>query len=314
MSRKSVVLTVAAVLLLSSFDGLLGAEERQQRGLIDEPSAQAQAEIRQIIDSIVSDAASANIAGLQASHLDSERFTKFGPRRFERQGVAATNESEAAFFGSISEYQQESKDLEIDVFGDVAIATYYPHVSFVQNGELKQGSGRQTLVFLKTSAGWKIVHEHGTRRPTEGGGDRVRVRNLAAVHLVHAEIWSKGNVDLIADVYAEEFVGHFPAGTVHGREGVRTRVIAHRKAFPDWTEEVEDTVVDRDRVVMRFTSRGTNSGEFLGKPATGNRVAISEVAIFRLSDGKVVEQWVYPDMRSMQRQLEADGATVHRDE
>jgi steroid delta-isomerase-like uncharacterized protein len=133
--------------------------------------------------------------------------------------------------------------------------------------------------------------------------DAVRVNNIEVVHVVTSEIWSKGHVDLIGDVYAANFVGHFPAGTVHGPEGLRARVNAHRAAFPDWTEEVEDTIADRDRVVMRFTSRGTNLGEFLGNPPTHNHVEISEVAIFKLSDGKIIEQWVYPDMRSMQRQL-----------
>ena len=104
----------------------------------------------------------ANIEGLQAAHLDSDKFTKFGPRSFERQDVASTNASEAAFFGTISDFDQEIQDLKIDVFGDVGIATYYPHVSFVQDGVEKTGSGRQTLVFLRTADGWKIVHEHGT--------------------------------------------------------------------------------------------------------------------------------------------------------
>lgn len=131
----------------------------------------------------------------------------------------------------------------------------------------------------------------------------VRASNIEVVHVVHSEIWSKGNVELIEDVYAENFVGHFPAGTVHGREGVLARLIAHRTAFPDWTEEVEDMIADRDRVVMRFTDRGTNLGDFLGNPPTGKRVETSHVAIFKLSEGKIVEQWVYPDMRSMQRQL-----------
>jgi len=133
--------------------------------------------------------------------------------------------------------------------------------------------------------------------------DPVKVRNIEVVHVVHSEIWSKGSVELIDDLFADDFVGHFPAGTVHGREGVLARVIAHRTAFPDWTEEVEDTIADRDRVVVRFTSRDTNLGDFLGNPPTRNRVEISEVAIFKLSDGKIVEQWVYPDMLSMQRQL-----------
>jgi len=112
----------------------------------------------------VNDAETANIVGLQAAHLVSDKFTKFGPRIFERQDVAGTNESEAAFFGSISDYKQETRDLKIDVFGDVGIATYYPQVSFVQDGVEKTADGRQTLVFLKTENGWKIIHEHGTSK------------------------------------------------------------------------------------------------------------------------------------------------------
>ncbi|MEJ2343171.1 MAG: ester cyclase [Gemmatimonadales bacterium] len=133
--------------------------------------------------------------------------------------------------------------------------------------------------------------------------DPVEVSNIEVVHVVFSEIWSKGSVELIDDLFAENFVGHFPEGTVHGREGVRAQVSAHREAFPDWTEEVEDTIADGDRVAVRFTSRGTNLGDFLGNPPTRNRVEISEVAIFRLSDGRIVEQWVYPDILSLQRQL-----------
>jgi len=133
--------------------------------------------------------------------------------------------------------------------------------------------------------------------------DQIKTRNIEVVRMAHSEIWSNGKFDLISDVYADNFVGHFPAGTVHGQEGVLARLTAHRIAFPDWTEEVADTIADRDRVVMRFTDHGTNLGEFLGNPPTNNRVETSHVSIFRLSDGKIVEQWVYPDMSSMQRQL-----------
>lgn len=140
-------------------------EESPRHDVINDPFPEAQAELREMIDSIVKDATTANIEGLQQAHLAGDKFTKFGPRRFERQDVTDTNDSEAEFFGSISNYRQEIKDLKIDVFGDVGIATYYPHVSFVQDGEEKRGTGRQTFVFLKTGDGWKIVHEHGTPRP-----------------------------------------------------------------------------------------------------------------------------------------------------
>jgi len=136
--------------------------------------------------------------------------------------------------------------------------------------------------------------------------DSVDAANGVAVRTVFSEIWSRGKVDLIPDLFSENFVGHFPGGeAVHGREGLAAEVVAHREAFPDWTEVVDDEIIDHDRVAIRFTSRGTNKGDFLGNPPTGNGVAISEVAIFKFVDGKIAEQWVYPDILSLQRQLNA---------
>jgi ketosteroid isomerase-like protein len=123
---------------------------------------ESQNEIRQVIESIIKDAETKNIEGLKAVHLNSGKFSKFGPRNFGRQNLESTNESEETFFSSIENYKQDIVDLKVDVFGDFAIATYYPQVSFVQDGQEKKGNGRQTFVFLKTDKGWKIVHEHGT--------------------------------------------------------------------------------------------------------------------------------------------------------
>jgi len=130
-----------------------------------------------------------------------------------------------------------------------------------------------------------------------------QVQNREAVRAVFSEIWSKGNVDLISELFSEDFVGHFPGETIRGHDGLADAVIAHRRAFPDWIEKVEDEIVDGDRVVIRFISKGTNMGEFLGNPPTGNTIEISEVAIFKITDGRITEQWVYPDILSLQRQL-----------
>jgi ketosteroid isomerase-like protein len=160
MSPSSMIRSLPMFILLFSCSDSRPFEE----DLANQQYSEAQAELRAVVEAIVIDAESANIEGLQAAHFESEKFTKFGPRSFDRQDVASTNASEAAFFGSISNFNQEVRDLKIDVFGDVGIATYYPYVSFVQDGVERTGSGRQTLVFLRTGDGWKIVHEHGTPR------------------------------------------------------------------------------------------------------------------------------------------------------
>ena len=141
------------------------ADRKQSNSdLINGTFPELQEELRIAVMAIIKDAETANIEGLQSAHLNSNKFTKFGPRNFDRQNLESTNKSEAAFFGAVSDYKQEIKDMKIDMFGDIGIVTYYPHVSFVRNGETKHGSGRQTFVFLRTGHGWKIVHEHGTAR------------------------------------------------------------------------------------------------------------------------------------------------------
>lgn len=159
---KNNIITQLSLILIISILVSCTNNKYDQDDLISNPYPDAQAEIRECIDSIFKDASEKNIQGLKDAHLKSEKFTKFGPRNFNRQDLESTNQSEEAFFSSISKYHQEIVDLKIDVFGEVAIATYYPHVSFVQDGVEKKGSGRQTFVFLKTDEGWKIVHEHGT--------------------------------------------------------------------------------------------------------------------------------------------------------
>jgi ketosteroid isomerase-like protein len=162
MSRTYVWLTplLPALLLLVSCT----SSTHLQQDPVNDLFPEAQAELREAVMSIAKDIMAADIEGLQSAHLVSDKFTKFGPRSFDRQAVASTNASEAAFFSSVSNMNYEVKDLKIDVFGDIGIATYYPHVSFMKDGEEKKASGRQTLVFFKTENGWKIVHEHGTTR------------------------------------------------------------------------------------------------------------------------------------------------------
>ena len=60
-----------------------------------------------------------------------------------------------------------------------------------------------------------------------------------------------------------------------------------------------------DRVVIRFTSSGTQRGEFAGVAPHGEKVTIHEAAIYRVVAGKIVEQWGFPDSQSLTQQLTA---------
>jgi steroid delta-isomerase-like uncharacterized protein len=136
-----------------------------------------------------------------------------------------------------------------------------------------------------------------------GSADSQRAANIETVTLNHTEVWSEGHVELIPTLYADGYVGHFPGGTtLNGREDIQAEVENVRSAFPDWTETVEQIVADGDWIVTVYRSTGTHSAEFLGNPATGNVVEILEASVFRMVDGKIAEQWAFPDVLSLQTQ------------
>lgn len=74
-------------------------------------------------------------------------------------------------------------------------------------------------------------------------------------------------------------------------------------AFPDARHEVQDTIADGDRVVVRSRWRGTQRGAFQGLPATGRSATMSVITIDRVVDGRIVEHWGLFDVASLMQQL-----------
>ncbi len=120
----------------------------------------------------------------------------------------------------------------------------------------------------------------------------------------HDEIWSRGNIDAVDELYAPDFVGHHPGQADWvGRDAVKEAVRRVRIAFPDFAESVEDIIVDGEKVVTRFTASGTHLGPFSHAAPTGRRVHIAEMAICRLVGGQIAEKWGVIDRLGMFEQL-----------
>jgi steroid delta-isomerase-like uncharacterized protein len=100
--------------------------------------------------------------------------------------------------------------------------------------------------------------------------------NKALVRRYFEEIWDKGNLDLIDELFTTNFVRHGPTATegeVRGQEGFEGLVSMYRSALPDLRIPIEDLIAEGDRVVTRWTARGTHREEFLGIPANGDQVS-----------------------------------------
>jgi len=116
------------------------------------------------------------------------------------------------------------------------------------------------------------------------------------------EIWNTGNLDLIEEVYAPEYVRHYVDiyDDIVGIAGMREWVTYTRSVAPDFTLSIDEQINTDDRIVTRWTVSGTHAvpGTVIKKEATMHGTSISKIA-----QGKVVEDWVYFNEMSTYRQL-----------
>jgi steroid delta-isomerase-like uncharacterized protein len=117
--------------------------------------------------------------------------------------------------------------------------------------------------------------------------------------------WNGGNLDLVDEFYADDYILHDPAMPVHGREGFKQYVTIYRSVFPDLRFALEDVIVEGDTVAWRITARGTHQGALMGIPPTNKPVAISATIISRFVDSKWTEDWLSIDMLGMLQQIGA---------
>ena len=116
------------------------------------------------------------------------------------------------------------------------------------------------------------------------------------------EAVGEGKLEVVDELVGAEYVNHdFP--DVTGPQGFKHMVGMFRGAFPDLEFTVEDVIGEGDRLASRGAWRGTHKGDFMGLPATGKQVTVPFIDLWRVSDGKFVENWVQMDMLGLIRQL-----------
>jgi steroid delta-isomerase-like uncharacterized protein len=131
--------------------------------------------------------------------------------------------------------------------------------------------------------------------------------NKAIIRRLVEEGLNKRNAALIDEVYSTEYIGHDPDRPAPRRvEDLKQGMVGLLgKVFPDAQYSIEDLVAENDMVVWHWTFHATHQGELMGIPATGKAISFSGVNIFRMNNGRVVEDWVYRDTVGMLRQLGA---------
>ena len=129
--------------------------------------------------------------------------------------------------------------------------------------------------------------------------------NMKGAHRLVLEGVSKGDMSVVDDCLAAEYVDHaLPPGMPANRDGFKMFLQAFRAAFPDFTYTIEDEMGEGDKVAHRLTGRGTLKGDFQGMKANGKTAQWQEMHIGRFNgSGKLVEHWATFDMLGMMTQL-----------
>jgi steroid delta-isomerase-like uncharacterized protein len=134
--------------------------------------------------------------------------------------------------------------------------------------------------------------------------------NKALIARFYEEAWDAGQLDVIDEVFGNDYVRHDlrPTEAAPGAEGQKRITADFRAAFPDLRFEVEIMIAEDEFVAARWTARGTHTGRWGAVEPTGRRASLSGVNIFRFENGRVAEIWNHRDDLGLLEQL---GVAIH---
>lgn len=128
--------------------------------------------------------------------------------------------------------------------------------------------------------------------------------NKVLVQRLIEEAQSKGNFDVVDELFADDFIDHTPfPGVPPTRDGVKMLFGYLRSAFPDLQVRVHEQIAEGEKVVTRKTFEGTHRGEFMGVASTGRPVAFEVIDILTLRNGRIAEHRVVFDQLAIREQL-----------
>jgi steroid delta-isomerase-like uncharacterized protein len=132
-------------------------------------------------------------------------------------------------------------------------------------------------------------------------------QNLKTAHRYFDEVMNQGKLGVIEEIMTPDFQFIIPTqpAPIAGVEAMSGFVTYLRAAFPDIKFAVEREIAADNKVAMRWTITGTHKGEFLGMPATGNKISDYGVDIFTFENGKIKTVHVNENDFGLFQQLQA---------
>jgi steroid delta-isomerase-like uncharacterized protein len=124
--------------------------------------------------------------------------------------------------------------------------------------------------------------------------------NAAITRRWFTEGWVSRDRALAESTFSPKFMTN---GLVVGVDGPYLTIQSRLAGFPDVGTEIEEVVAAGDRVVIRILWKGTHTGPYGGVPASGKKVEVRVISMWRFEDGKVVDNWTIQDQFSLLQQI-----------
>lgn len=107
----------------------------------------------------------------------------------------------------------------------------------------------------------------------------------------------------LSDLLAEDVVEHGIHGELRGVDEILDFNRRHFEAFPDYSGETKETLVDGDTVVVRYSVSGTHEGEYQDVEPTGRTAEWTGMVMYRIEDDRIAEVWLEEDRLGLLEQL-----------
>lgn len=116
--------------------------------------------------------------------------------------------------------------------------------------------------------------------------------NKAIIRRVFEEFFNGGDLSVPGEVVSPDFVDHNPMpGQPAGSGALLYIYNTLHNAHPDLHITLEDMLAEDDKVAVRWTLRGTNTGGMFGAPPTNQKTTEEAIVVFRIKEGKVTDRW-----------------------
>ena len=120
--------------------------------------------------------------------------------------------------------------------------------------------------------------------------------NVKVVRRLLEAVFNQHNTGKFGEFFERNAKWHGGAlGTVEGIENMVGLFASVFSAIPDLHVSEQEIIAQGDNVVVRVVVEGTHKGNLLGIPATGKHLRWDGVDLYRLSNGKVTDDWAGDD-------------------